>query len=97
MRYWISWEQRTVDHRPLAFPPNKGVLGWWCSGYTEDGWATLCAAVDADNEEGAKSTVKIDWPEAGEWRYCEQRADDWMPNDRFPLKDWMVERLGGVY
>jgi hypothetical protein len=51
MLYWISWVQPTNDYRPLAYPPHEAILGWWCSGYAEDG-ATLCAMVTAESETG---------------------------------------------
>lgn len=93
-RFWLSWWQPTEDHRPLTDPPNAQVLGWWCSGYEDDGTPTLCAYVQADSEELAYFYVSISWPEAKNWRFCEERAMDWIPGDRFPLAPWMRERLG---
>lgn len=97
MRFWISWVQTTDDFRPLTDPPNKAILGWWCSGYTDRG-ATLCAAVEAASEGSAEQAVMIDWPEAaGEWRFCERVEDNFRPSDRFPIgRDWMKERFGGA-
>ena len=95
-RFWISWYQPTEDYRPLADPPNAAVLGWWCSGYRcSDEAATLCALVAAEDERRAEAAVKVDWPEAEEWRFCEERADDWRPTDRFPIEsEWARERIG---
>lgn len=105
-RFWISWYQPTEDYRPLTDPPNAAILGWWCSGYGESAeirklWgltprqtsATLCALVNADSRESAENAVHIDWPEATEWRFCYERECDFLPGDRFPLSDWVRDRL----
>jgi hypothetical protein len=92
-RFWMSWFQPTEDHRPLTYPPNAGILGWWCSGQREDGAWTLCALVQARWELPAKIAVRKDWPEATEWRFVREVASDFSPGDRFPLSDWMKERM----
>jgi hypothetical protein len=98
MIWWLSWYQPGDDPRPLGFPPNENVLGWWVSGYREND-ATVCALVKADTEEQAKAKINIDWPEAAEWRFCDRRDLTEKPlGDRFPLADWMrpkVEALRG--
>ncbi len=68
--YWLSWYQPTGDHRPLGFPPNGSILGWWCTGQTEEGSGTLCSYVVAPSEQEARDRVRIDWPGADEWRFC---------------------------
>lgn len=93
MRFWISWFQPTKDHRPLTFPPNEAIAGWWCSGYNSVDHATICAAVDAESEDDAHEAIKKDWPEATGWRFCEQVESEFRPNDRFPPSPWMVPRL----
>ena len=93
-RYWISWIQPGDDYRPLTFPPNEQILGWWCSGYDADDNATLCAVVSAANDEDAQDAVRTDWPEAEQWRFISQREEGFMPGDRFVLEPWMKERLG---
>jgi len=90
MQYWISWYQPTEDHRPLSFPPNENILGWWCTGHSEAG-ATLCAMVKALSEEEARFHVKVEWPEVEEWRFCEE--SDGKVGDRFPLSEWMIPRM----
>lgn len=93
--YWISWEQPGDDHRPISFPPNEKVLGWWCSGYTGDGErATLVAMVEASSEDAAKAALADDWPETLDctWRFAEE-SDGKPPGDRFPLVAWMVPRF----
>lgn len=92
-RFWISWEERSPDHRPLTDPPNVAILGWWCSGYG-DGYATLCALVEARSERAAKAAVDQDWPAVGRrvWRFVEERDADWLPGDRFPMSGWMRTR-----
>jgi hypothetical protein len=82
MRYWISWYQPTEDWRPL-----KTGIPHWCTGFTGSTPTeyTICAIVDADNEDAAKTRILEDWPEAHNWRFCSPRPDDYMPpTDRFP-------------
>lgn len=94
MFYWLSWYQPTEDYRPLKDPPNPAILGWWCSGERADGAATLCACVIGENESHARNAVRIDWPEAQEWRFCKPVEEiGWRPSDRFPLVDWMRVRF----
>jgi hypothetical protein len=98
MRYWISWWQPTEDYRPLNDPPaNLNVLGWWCSGHKGDEADTpsICALVQADSEAAARKAVYKDWPEAesAEWRFVTEESETFLPNDRFPLKDWSKIRL----
>lgn len=90
-RFWISWHQPGDDYRPLTYPPNAAVIGWWKSG--EGRMPILCAVVAAADEGAACAAVLQDWPEATDWRFCDEKPADWMPNDRFPLSDWMRERL----
>lgn len=95
-RFWMSWEERSKDYRPLKSPPNKAVLGWWCSGYAGDGsHSMLVAWVEAKNERDAKKAIAQDWPGKRTWRFIETREPDWRPSDRFPLADWTKERVGG--
>jgi hypothetical protein len=99
-RYWVSWTQRTEDFRPLSYPPNESILGWWCSGSDGDGNAVLCAVVAAAEDSDVCSAIFKDWPEAKDeimnnnWRiFCEKKVD-WKPGDRFPInKTWMAERF----
>lgn len=92
-RYWLSFHQPTDDHRPLTDPPHPQVLGWWCSGYDPEDVAVICALVEAESEEDAKTFIGISWPEAERWRFCEQLKPDHVLSDRFPLKPWMIERM----
>ena len=92
IRYWISWFQPGEDYRPLTFPPNEAIRGWWCSGYT-DTQSVLCAVVDAKSEKEAEDAILMDWPDLYEWRFIEIKPNGWVPGDRFPPSDWMVERL----
>lgn len=92
MIYWISWYQPTEDHRPLTYPPNKGVLGWWCTGMSDKG-DTLCAMVVADTAVHAEEIIRVDWPEAETWRFCDEVATTTL-SDRFPLDSkWMKPRI----
>ncbi len=93
-RFWISWCQPTRDYRPITFPPNDAIIGWWCSGEYEGG-NTLCAVVDAKSESEACRTIQRDWPEAAidGIRFCEVKPNDWKPSDRFPITGWMIDRF----
>ena len=93
MRFWLSWYEESEDYRPLTFPPNEAILGWWCSGYCSDDSSTIVALVEAGSEEAAWKAVRLDWPEAVRERFCEAREDSYLPGDRFPLSDWMKERI----
>lgn len=89
---WISWWQPGDDYRPLTYPPNAGVLGWWCTGY-DDSESSLVAMVIAPNESAAREVVKKDWPDAHRWRFC-KAVDNPTLSDRFPIDgDWMQERF----
>ena len=95
-RYWMSWEERSQDYRPIRFPPGPKILGWWCSGEAGDGsYHTIVAVVEADDPW---DEVEKDWPGAQDnERFCGTVADDYVPGDRFPLdSEWMVERFGAA-
>ena len=93
-RYWVSWYQPTADYRPVDYPPNKSVLGWWCSGYSDEG-ATLCAVISGKNQADVYQAIHKDWPEANMYdlRFCEEKPNDWTPSTRFPMSDWMIKRF----
>lgn len=93
-RYWCSWVCAESDYRPLTYPPNEKILGWWCSGYGDDG-STLCAAIEGNNESEIIKSICIDWPEFdGNFRFIEEREIGCTPlSDRFPLSDWMKPRF----
>jgi len=95
MRFWMSWHQPPGDHRPLTYPPNVAILGWWCTGYASEGTATICALVEAPDEIAAKAAVRADWPAAERWRFCEEH-DGSALSDRFPLSSWMRERIAAA-
>lgn len=97
-RYWAGWNEYSEDYRPAADPPNKAILGWWCSGYAGDSsYSTMCAWVEAKDEAAAMKAVTKDWPvpkgQEREWRFFEEREYDWDPGDRFPLEDWSKKRV----
>lgn len=93
-RYWLSWVQPTDDPRPLTYPPQPPILGWWRTGYDADDNFTLVALVAAESDGEAKSAVREDWPEAEHWRFCDEVPLDWRPSNRFILDDWMRDRIG---
>lgn len=88
-RFWISWYQPTDDWRPVYDPAMESEpFGhrYWCSGQRcgDDAW-TVCAIVEASDAHTARCAVQKYWPEAFEWRFCEEKAMDWTPGDRFPI------------
>lgn len=90
---WISWYQPTKDHRPLIFPPNDKIMGWWCTGKRADGASTMVAFVVAETYETAQEIICKDWPEAVDnWRFHEHVTNKQL-SDRFPLSPWMEERF----
>lgn len=95
-RFWISWYQPSEDYRPLTYPPNAAVIGWWRTGDAETMSGitaySLVALIEARSARAARSSVRKDWPEAACWRFCDEKPSGWLPNDRFPLSDWMRER-----
>jgi hypothetical protein len=52
----------------------------------------MVAMVTAGDIESAIDAVKIDWPEANEWRFHDI-ANDTNLGDRFPVDNWMQERI----
>lgn len=84
--WWVSWHQPTDDPRPIDFPPLPEILAWWISGEEASGRFTLCAYVQGNDEEEVKAGVLKHFPEAEDWRFCNQK--DYIPSDRFPLPDW---------
>lgn len=98
-RWWVSWWEKSEDYRPMHFPPNLNVLGWWCSGERRGGGktreASICAVVEADSEKMAKAAINRDWPGDKKWRFCTEKTPDYQPSDRFPLQEWMRVRFEG--
>lgn len=94
-RFWVSWFQPAQgDWGAKTDPPNEGVLGYWCSGYTGDDRPIVCAMIEADDELDAEAVVKKDWPAHSGWRFIERRPPDYLPGDRFPIDlDWMRARF----
>lgn len=94
--WWLSWPQPMSDYRPLTDPPDAKVLGWWCTGYTSENHATLCALVAATTIGGAKAAVRRSWPEAPSksqsWRLEESLSE--LPDEgRFPRDGWIGRRI----
>ena len=83
--FWVSWYQPTDDYRPLPVPPKSIVKGYWCTGCRDaDAASTMVAWVRAEDAACAMARIKEYWPEAAEWRFCDERAEGWQPNERFP-------------
>lgn len=93
-RYWISWYQPVGDYRPLTYPPNAAVLGWWKTGEDCEDRNVLCALIESATAESAVRAIAQDWPDMGDIRFCEEREPSYaVQNDRFPLQDWMRPRM----
>ena len=90
--YWVSWYQPTQDFRPLSFPPNKNILGWWKTGENTSNESTLVAIVNAVSVKDAEKLIRKDWPEVTNWRFIEKKST-LLLNDRFLLTNWMIERI----
>jgi len=73
----------------MTWPLKNGVVKYWCSGYRGDDneESALCALVEAEGEGDAKRKIRAYWPEAKEWRFCEEKEPGWIPGDRFSMKD----------
>ena len=90
--YWLSWWS---TESMGAFELNSP---WWISGSRIGGDgecddASICAAIQANNEDGVLKTVIAAYdtkPAVVEWRFIEEQPVDWSPFcDRFPKADWM--------
>lgn len=90
-RWWISWYEPVgegEDYRPTKWPLAKPILKYWCSGYAGDmEEAILCAVIDTASEEAAKKLIAAQGWKPREWRFCDEKALDWLPGDRFPWGD----------
>lgn len=92
--WWVSWYQPTDDPRPLTWPPNKNILGYWETGSRcSDGAFTLCAYILAPSEEAGKKIIRREWPEAKEWRFFDRAEKKSVSEDRFPMVKWMKPRF----
>lgn len=78
-RYWVSFEDK--DHRPVpgAYPADKYVAGYWCSGESATGNQIVCAALCCEDMARVHATLQKHWPTHGEIRFCEVKADDFDP------------------
>jgi hypothetical protein len=94
-RYWLSWYDESFDYRPVKYPPNEAILGWWCTGLDHRDRATICALVQASSEHEAWAAVAKDWPQSSEHRFIEDRGPDYViTSDRFPrTAAWMISRM----
>lgn len=91
-RYWLRWLSNVEDHRPVTYPPNQAILGWWCTGYDSKDNGICVGLVQAYSQEQAWIFVSEDWPEMTA-DSGEEVGIDFPLGDRFPLRDWMKERI----
>lgn len=88
-KWWVSWWFDHVKHGPFELHSP-----WWVSGERmSDSALSICAAMIGSDEEYIKKRVAEAYdvlPEDLEFRFIEQRPDDWLPySERFPRADWM--------
>lgn len=86
--FWLSWYQRK------DYPEFELHTPWWISGRRlHDDAHTICAAVMAADEAGAREVVLASFdrrPADVEFRFVTPREPGWSPYcDRFPAADWM--------
>lgn len=83
MRYWVSWWSGNYADEGCTTPPFQ----FWNSGERERNDertdCSLCAVIDAPVEAVVWAAINKYFPDMRE-RFCERRADDWKPGDRFP-------------
>lgn len=92
-RWWMSFIGDAT--RGVLWPPPEGMLGSWCTGWDSDDKPVIVCWTQAPTEEAARAIAAQSFPESAgrEFRFCGVVEHDWRPNDRFPLSDWMEERL----
>lgn len=100
MRYWVSWyetlkdpskaeqdqELYAEDYHSPKFPEGVKVFqSWWTGTRMSDNATTMCAYIEAPDEEGIKRGL-----EGFEMRFLEERGSDWEgpygPDSRFGEK-----------
>lgn len=95
-RFWISWYEPlddTEDYRPRKWPLAPAIVAYWCTGYTSDDQATLCAIVDAENEEAAEQAVEDQGWSPARWRFCNPvSTTHWPEPTRFPVPEYATAR-----
>lgn len=88
-RFWIRfWAGDGSDMRPLSGSPP---CEWWCTG--ERGRVpahSICALIDAETEEAAVASLRVEWPEMA-LDSADEREADWRPSaDRFPPRKGLL-------
>lgn len=64
----------------------------------DDSYTTLVTLIEAVSERDVPGVVEADWLSEGpprEFYFITPVANDWLPSDRFPLKDWAIARVAG--
>lgn len=85
-RFWVSW-WTSID--PENVPFDNWVSGYRCrpgaDDDDDDAWdnASVCALIDADDEDQIWDAIEKLYPDYEE-RFCEEREADYTPGDRFP-------------
>lgn len=88
MKYWISWWDDVE-----RLPEFERQQPWWTSGEDDEGRVSLCTAAIANSEQEAKDQIRSNYdypPESLDWRFIQERPEDWSPfNSRFQKASWM--------
>lgn len=83
-RYWVSWWSGNYADEGCTKPPFQ----FWTSGErdrADDSGLTdcsLCAVIDAPNEEAIRRAVLKHFPDAS-FRFVNMKDDGWNPGERF--------------
>lgn len=83
-RYWVSWWSGYYKDEGCTTPPFQ----IWISGQkarsntTEKDDCSICAVIDANNENEIWPVIKKHFPDY-EPRFCSLRENDFNPGDRF--------------
>jgi hypothetical protein len=82
MTYWASWWADWCE-RTAELPFQAWVTGSRERMDDDEEWS-YCARIEANSEEAVEDLVEQHFPDC-EFRFCQERPDDWYPpRDRFP-------------
>lgn len=85
MRFWASWYS---DNEYWPTVPDVGNIEnpIWCSGYDGEDHPIYCAIIEAEDEDSAYEVIYAADSGFFDERFMESTEDDWLPNDRFPVR-----------
>lgn len=88
-RYWLSWWSfgDWMPTKDFKEEPNSPLINFWCTGSrnsnVREGSSdySICALVKADSPSAAMEVIWDYWYEVQEWRFLDEKPDDWEPID----------------